>query len=524
MNFRTAAVLLFFSVALAACGGGGSAATGAPPASDTPVTPPEDPTGQVSLLIADNPLADFDRAIVVIDQILLLAEDQEEANAPALLDAAITVDLLDLQNISELIADGVSVPAGDYEKVRLEVSSLTLQKLDENGSVIQGESVDVALPAGKIDLVSRDDIVVANAGDLTLEIDIDLASSIKESVDGVLRFRPVVFVDKLDRDNRGRDTRLFGIVREIDGEAGTFTLCSARRLSDDDDQVDMTRCVDVSVGEDTEIVDSLDALLTIADLSTGELATVYGHFLDGVIDANVIELGERLDFFALDGEVVSPVDDLGRFTVLVERRELRRDGFELDDADSDDDAPDTQPGGDDDVPFDDGDDAERGRELVVQLGERSRILGEDNEELTAAAITVGAEVELRGLKAEAETGERFFKAFIVHVETDGRDDDDEGDDVELSGELIALDLASGSFFLLIDQQTEVCVRVDDDTDFFRIVATDDAVSSSEISVAELAAGIEIEVSGERDEDGCIEAEDIVLDGASDSDSADGGLA
>lgn len=457
-------------LALTGCGGGSSDSGSLPNAAPA--------TGSISLLIGDHPIDDYDQAIIGVEQILLLPEDD---GAPIeLLNDPISIDLLDLQNISELIVDGTTVTAGSYSKVRLSVTSITLNKTDDDGQVITGESAIVDVPAsGKIDLNPRGSIVVAEGGELVLEIDVDLQSSVKRNAGtGELRFRPVIFIDRIDEANRGRTSRLFGVMRNIDATAGTMDLCNAKRLSNDDDAA-MTECVKVSFDQNTLLVSDTAEVLTGEDLLSEDSATVYGTYRDATIQASVIAVGERPAFQELEGTVSELADERGAFTI--ESDEL------------------------DGVP--------EGTEIAVRIIDGAKIIGDDKKTLSNLdTLVVGSEIEARGVVGEDDTGGITFAAFILHIENDDDDADDaDSEDIELSGTLEAIDLQSGTFTLIDGDGNSFCIAIDEDTDFFRVTTTGDSSESSEITSAELAAGLALEVSGER-EDGedCIEAEDVVL--------------
>lgn len=457
-------------LSLTGCGGGGSSASSVAPFEN----------GSVSLLIGDNPIDDYDQAILGVEQILLLAEDD---SAPVeLLSDAISVDLLDLKNISELIVDGTSVAAGTYSKIRLRVTSITLNKTDDDGVVIPGESEVVDVPAsGKIDLNPRGSIVVAEGGELVLEIDVDLESSVKRNAGtGALRFRPVIFIDRIDGANRGRTSRLFGVMRNIDATTGTMDLCDAKRLSDDNDNA-IGDCVKVTFNESTLLVGATAEILMNEDLIAEDSATVYGQYRDDALLATVVAVGERDDFQELEGDVSElPIDQIS-FSVA----------------------------------SDELDGVVEGTTVVVSLVEGARIIGDDKQSVgDLDTLVIGSEVEARGVVGEDANGGITFTAFILHIENEdeGDDSDEDGDEqLELTGTVEAIDLRAGTFTIIDTEGTSFCIAIDDDTDFFRVTSTADSSESSQITSAELVAGLSVEVSGERDvgED-CVEAEDVVL--------------
>jgi hypothetical protein len=276
-------------------------------------------------------------------------------------------------------------------------------------------------------------------------------------------------------------------MRNIDAGAGTLDLCNARRLSSDDESETMDKCVAVTLTDDTELVDGTGETITVENLANGDAATVYGPFKRRAIVARVLEVGERREFSELEGIVQSLPNEAGEFEVLVD--ELENDDQEV----------------------------EEGSIVLVTLAEGAKLFNEDDDDeqlVEPAVLAIGDEIEARGVFSEDEEGNLNFKAFIVHIEDADEVDDDTPDVdeelVEIVGLLDAVDLLERTLVVVDDDGTSFCVRIDEHTDFFRITADGEATSSSEISANDIAGGFRVEVSGELEADGCIEAHDVVL--------------
>ena len=476
-------LLSLAALALVACGGSNDSAT---------LSQAETDASSVSILIGDGPIDEFDQAIIETTQIVLIGEDDGQLE---LLSEPVSIDLLALENISELVIDDVTVPAGDYSKLRLVVSSITLNRTDDDGVIIPGESVEVDVPSsGRLDLNPRGTITVPEAGNLALEIDVDLDSAVRVQNNGGFRFRPVIFINSLSDDNRGRITRLHGVVRNIDTAEASLELCNSVRLSSDDD-ANLGRCVQVQLTDTTEYFDETAEPISLAELIDGEEATVFGTYRNRRISAQIVAVGERRNFSNLEGEVSNVLTEGELFEVVVD--DLR--------------------GIAEDTP------------IQVRLSSGAIVVNDDDDEdnsdpASATSIVIGEEIEARGLLTETDDGAPLFIAFIVLLDNDEDEDeddeseedgDDADEDIELVGSISSLDLANDRLTLIDDNQTEVCVLLDEDTELFRIETTEDSTQSTEIALADLTEGLSIEVSGELDDDSaeqCVEAENIVVTG------------
>lgn len=217
-SFLSIIMLTLISLTLAACGGSGTGSTTA------------GGTGSVGIVLTDGPTADFDEVNVTITEIKLIADDDHDNNGHVVLfQGEETVNLLSLTDFSALFALNNNVPAGEYEKIRLQLkqpNGIELVKKDAQGNVI--ETIYPKMSGnGKLDLNPRGHFYVAPNQTLYLQVDIDANKSlhIVQTGNGGYRFRPVVFVDILNQQFSGKLVRHFGYVHEVDMMNNRFKLC-----------------------------------------------------------------------------------------------------------------------------------------------------------------------------------------------------------------------------------------------------------------------------------------------------------
>src|SRR5262245_28858155 len=116
---------------LAACGGGGSGGTTAPVVVNQ--------SGTVTMTMSDGPIDGYSKIVMVVREIRLLSSGGQDV---IVLEEPKQIDFLALSNFSEVLVKR-EVVAGTYSKIRLILDSLTLEKTDVNGNVIQSDAVDL---------------------------------------------------------------------------------------------------------------------------------------------------------------------------------------------------------------------------------------------------------------------------------------------------------------------------------------------------------------------------------------------
>ena len=486
--------LLFAAIAsLTACGG--SAGT-----TDNLVeqTPPQ--TGTVGIFITDSPSDRFDKILVQVTQVALLGSGP----AVTVFDGDVTVDLRQLENNGELLSLSDNVPPGTYSKVRLYVDDIVLVDVDTDGVTIL-EEIHPKIPAnGKIELNPRGPLSVAAGETLLLQIDIDAEKSIKyhETGNGEWRFRPVIFVESGDHDDFGRLTRIYGRISEIDYEELDFRLCQTELLSDDDDSDDYDEdehCIEISVKEDTGLFGETGDPIEFGALMEGDFATVAGlvqnddddmtdmdEDSDGdddsesdddsdsdapfEIDAVVVMQGDKGTFQPYKGRVNEGLDvDTGEFTIDLDPDQ----GIE--------------PGG----------------ALLSLFQDGTRVFDKRGMPLERDAIAPDVRGYFEGRLVLSDADPDVLKTALIILDLSPS-----GDEV-LRGEIST---PNDGGFNLITNMGDRCVATDDDTEVFLILPDDgNGIRSERGTLGDLAIGQSVDVYGEEENDGCFEAETIIVD-------------
>lgn len=249
--------------------------------------------GTVALFVADGPADEYDHLYITITEITLIGgEDQV-----TVFSGSLEVDLLELRDEDLLLSIRDEVPAGRYEKIRMQISDIR----GEGGPC----SNNIKLPSGKIDLNPRGGFEVTGGGSLSIRLDLDANKSINLHVagnSGKCIFRPVVFVDIETGFRQWRCPRI------MPGEISGFIL--------DDDEIDPKRigftltlpdnrgAVDVYLAGAAVIFDNDMVPILVSVLKVGDAVSVRGDLAeDGAIDTSLVVVGElaMVRGTALDG-------------------------------------------------------------------------------------------------------------------------------------------------------------------------------------------------------------------------------
>ncbi|MCG6919284.1 MAG: DUF4382 domain-containing protein, partial [Deltaproteobacteria bacterium] len=274
------------TVFLMSCGGGGSGGSQSATGSSG--------SGSVALLLADGPADDYEKIFVFITEVSLIPKEGN-GRSPVVIfrnPGGIRVNLLSLRDEDYLLTVNRRVPAGVYEKIRLQISDIV---------PINGPCASLRLPSGKIDLNPRGPIEVVPNRTLSIRLDLDANKSI--NVSASCNFRPVVFVDIEDgAPVRACPRILSGTISSIFKRGGVivgFELDLEERRGD----------LDVKVTEDTAVFDQNGEFggTELLDNQEGEQVKVRGRLDDdGRLQASVVVLGQVL---GVKGEVDGSVDD-----------------------------------------------------------------------------------------------------------------------------------------------------------------------------------------------------------------------
>lgn len=298
----TATIILFAALlALGACSGSSKSSD---------VQPSQQ--GAVKVFLTDAATDSFNQILVTITGVTLIGADGSEH---VISSNTTTVDLMNLTDFSQFLAQS-NIAAGSYEKIRLDVSGIVLNQVDENGNIVNSQTVTV--PSGKIDLNPRQTIDVADGGELTVEMDFDAHDSFKlaQTGSGKVIFRPVVFVHVVgDGETQpGRLVREHGTITNLNIDAGTLSLCG---VGDDDGG----ECLDVVLDDQTTLFDPGLAAIIPNDLVENAEATVFGHVVkddNGThIQALVLVTGPASTLVDAHGDVVTAPDSNGLMSINV---------------------------------------------------------------------------------------------------------------------------------------------------------------------------------------------------------------
>jgi len=326
---------LALATVLVSCGGGGGGG-----GVDSGGSVQAQGKGTVGILLTDMPAdpAQFAAIIASIIKVELMGSDE---NGPVTLYSgpAKEFDLLRLRNESIPLAFKDNVPAGTYCKIRLILSDLELVLTDNTPNDLSNNETDhPKLPGnGKLDLVARDCFNVVDGEVLGLQLDIDAAKSIHVIEKGncsskgnksCFNFRPVVFVDVVNKDFKSKLVRLEGEITEIYSDG--LLLCDAVPSKD----MDNLGCARIHFGGESAFFDNSPApkgndgkptaiSKLLVDANIGEDLTVVGwvkswasqdNFDDNkpeeyhpllYLEALVAELGE---FLQVEGTVAISAD------------------------------------------------------------------------------------------------------------------------------------------------------------------------------------------------------------------------
>jgi hypothetical protein len=474
-------------VGLQACGGGGSSDSPAPP-------PPGTGMGSVGIVLTDAPVLGWDHAFATITRIDLLGGDGP-ANVFA---GSETLDLFDLANYAEIFHLAQSVPAGEYEKIRLTLSRLELQKVGDGGAVTESRLVE--LPGnGKLDIEPQQRFRVTEGGTLMIQLDFDMEKSLKIVLTGDDRLilRPVVIASVLGRDEFRRFTRVHGIVKELDDDG--FEICQTGLMSrhgddDDDDEDDdgLRHCLDVTLADRAGLFDAAGDPTGPAAIQPGIELTVIGalrrddddslfdddddddddgddgddgdddHDFDDdiVLVGHVVEIGPAGTFRRYGGTATSPVDGAGEF------------GLQLAD----------------------GQGFPEGTTVTGRVQDGTKIISRDARLLGPTAIQSGARGLFEGVLALSDVDPDTLKTTFIVLDLESPAD-------VLRG-VVQQVLPAERQFIVNAEGVDRCVEADDAKIFF-VEAGDDSFSSAEVRLSDLVPGQRVDVFGE--DDACFDA-------------------
>jgi Domain of unknown function (DUF4382) len=294
---------------VAACGGGSGG-------SSAPVAGAQ--TGAVTMTMSDGPIDGYSKIIMVVSEIRLLSDGGQDV---IVLDQPKTIDFLALSNFSEVLIKR-DVVAGTYSKIRLILDSLTLEKTDAAGNVIQSDPVQLN-GLQKIDINPQGPFTVRGGEEIIVNVDLNLDRSIhivSAGNSGKIKFRPVIFASISTQPAFDKLFRVEGTIDSIDGGASTANVCDIRHVSDDGAKGPNPKdvCVFTDPNSATSYFDSESNPLGagFGGLAVNDAVVMYGKFdpaaaTDTFVPA-VVAMGSR-DTFArergISGDFVPDPND-----------------------------------------------------------------------------------------------------------------------------------------------------------------------------------------------------------------------
>ena len=488
-TFIRSTLLAVAMATLAACGGGGGGGTAAPQ------------TATVGIALTDDPSLEFDQALATITSIDLLGED----GRVNVFTGEETVDLLKLADYSELFAVRDDVPAGTYSKIRLQLSNLELNNLNDNGDVV--ETVTPKLVGnGKLDLNPQGPFFIAPGSTVVATIDFDVGKSLKitETGNGKLIVRPVVFVDITTHLPSPGLTRIHGVVSDLSDD-GSFRLCQTRLASSDDDDFDSGRfdddghCVRVHSDSATGIFGDNGEPQDFADLENGDEVTAIGRLQpiprpddddDDNDDEDDDENGDDdndAERFALNAVVIEegPLGTFKRLRGTVsEAVDSVTDRFQLQ--------------------LEPGQGVVSDESLAAQLYPKSRIFAPNGVELGRLDIEVGTSALVDSVLVVSSTEPDLLRTALVVLDVDGATDEQ-----VLSGPLVSVDAGTGQL-IVADSAGDRCVDAQA-ADVFLVDDDNGVLESQRGTLGDLEVGQEVNVFGHDGPGGCLVAETILAD-------------
>ncbi len=472
-NLSFALVAVFFALVLVSCGsGGGSGGSGGA-------------KGSVALLLTDAATDDFAHVNVTVTRAELLSDTLNVT----ILSTTKTIDLLSLQDETNLFALSSGVPSGWYDKIRLYVSNVELVKKD-------GTKIYPKLPGGgKLDLNPQESFFVKAGGTLLLQVDLDANKSIHVvntgSSDKYI-FRPVVFINILNGGATGKLLRLTGQVRNIDSEAGKFELCPSQTIynaaytygdNSVDASSDVTTCVPIYTSSATSFFDANGDAAAFGHLSDNDIVTAVGNIhmatdstssdTNGTevmgLDAVVVEWGS---FLRLGGTVKSAPDAT-----------TREFDFEI--------SP--------------GQGFPSGTVIKVALQDGTKVYSKEGVQLGEADIVAGITARIDGVLVLSSGSPDILKAALAVLYQHPLTGTD-----SIEGMIMNLNV-TGKTFDLYDSSTSTteCVEVQPTTSIFLITVSGSDYTSQVITLGDLANTQGVQVYGDFVSSGCFSADTIL---------------
>jgi hypothetical protein len=285
--------LIGIAVFFFGCGGGGGS-------SGTPASDGSSSTGSVALFFSDAPDENLTELWIDVTKISLLPPGNGKENVVFEDPSGEPINLLNHQDGDDFFLTLKKVPAGSYEKIRLEVADIYAVggPCDENQT---GQYIK--LPSSRIDLNPQTRINVVRGEALRIKMDIDVNKSFQlhqAGKSGKCIFRPVMFVDiEKFKPSTACPQIIQGTIEEVNLDQNQFLIGLKGRRG----TVTVEYKDNVTIYDENGDLSTEDALVG----KKGLPAVVRGKFTSyGTFAASLIVIGEVDD---VKGTVGSPVDE-----------------------------------------------------------------------------------------------------------------------------------------------------------------------------------------------------------------------
>jgi len=431
-------------------------------------------TGSVALLLTDAPIDDFDKFLITVSEISLLGDD----GSVSLFSGDETIDLLDLNSHSDLFSLTTNIPAGNYYKVRMQVSDPKLLVLDMDGNILEDETVVPKMGGnGKLDLNPRGEIVVTAGQTLALQLDMDAQKSIHliQNGNGEYRFRPVVFIDVLTDTMLGKLVRLSGYVDDI--EENSFELCKQPVDNDDDDLVsardddeihENEHCIKISTALTTSFFNDMGEAVDQSELADNSVVTVLGYYSNMNDDryvgfeAEVVELAAA-DVFKTYSGVIESIDTNSQLIEIRDQNDMLK---------------------------------------TIQFVSTTKVFDMTGKSMLLEELEKDMTIKVEGIYDDLNAQVNAAIIFVEPVSTMAS---------QLSGSFVSFHNDITSFDMLDNAWGDTCVSTDDNTSAYLLTVDNDGFTSEAVSVSELQSGQRLDVYGSFDNSGCFMAGSLLLE-------------
>jgi len=432
-------------------------------------------TGSVAVLLTDAPIDGFNKFLITVSEISLLGED----GSVSLFNGNETIDLLNLNSHSDLFSLTTNIPAGNYYKLRMQVSDPKLLVLDMDGNIL--ETVVPKMGGnGKLDLNPRSEIVITAGQTLALQLDMDAQKSIHliQNGNGDYRFRPVVFIDVLTDTMLGKLVRLSGYVDDI--EENSFEFCKQPvdsndelvYLNDDADEYqenEREHCIKIFTASSTSYFNDMGHAVAQTELTDNSAVTVLGFYSNMNDDryvgfkAEVVELAAA-DIFKTYNGVIESIDTDNK---LIEIREQ--------------------------------DDTLK----TIKFVPETRVFDMTGKAMLLADLQLDMTIKVEGIYDDINAQVNAAVIFVEPVSAMVS---------KLTGSFVAFhnDL-TGFDMMMDDTQGETCITTDENTNAYLLSFENNSFTSEMASVSELQSGQHLDAYGSFDNTGCFMAGSLLLE-------------